>query len=59
MKAGSASSYVARNVLPFGTKNAVTNFCAELYLFPERVTYVDSDVHEHDFLLQLCIIAPF
>ena len=37
MKAGSASSYVARNVLP---KNAVTNFCAELYLFPERVTYV-------------------
>ena len=39
MKAGSASSYVARNVLPFGTKNAVTNFCVELYLFPERVTY--------------------
>ena len=40
MKAGSASLYVARNVLPFDTKNAVTNFCAELYLFPERVTYI-------------------
>ena len=41
MKARFAPSYSTRNALSNGTRNSVSNFCAELYLFPERVTYDD------------------
>ena len=33
-------SYSLHFALSRGTANAISNFCAEWYLFPERVTYI-------------------